>query len=400
MLWGRSKRNPGRDVPSSARPEAFAPAPIPILRQDPTTSAPSDSKRKLWFRRSTHPPPTPPSPKPSTYLETATLVPLAGETEERLRPVQFQPNRVATLYVTPSDRNLYLAAMAQLDRTPAALPLWSEPAPILPDVSGSEPFDADRLRRILAETAPPTTSPERQALALGGLDPKLVRSPQAGVTGLQMREEFRPRQTRAPSRQALVVLAVPSTVKFVGFPAEAFRDAEKTITSTWSAGVKTRSDHPVAHGDDTESKTWTIQLNGQVWKRVGTEELDPIRLLLAVFAVLARQGWRFEGLLQVGKGKKDVHNLLFSYSEAVQSWPPLFFAISYSLPDRIALISPPSKGTPALLGAIRDAISDVLGKKGKGGIKAEGWLYEGVYRFGVDGWRGLRGKLKLKRIRE
>jgi len=103
--------------------------------------------------------------------------------------------------------------------------------------------------------------------------------------------------------------------------------------------------------------------------------------------------------------------------------PPAYFALSFPgkfyakhnieltpVPDRISLISAPPKATPALLSAIRNAITTTsLGhqrsatgdsqesgnkriswndKKAK--IKVEGWVYDGVYRFWLD---GLRRKL-------
>lgn len=80
------------------------------------------------------------------------------------------------------------------------------------------------------------------------------------------------------------------------------------------------------------------------------------------------------------------------------------------VPDRISLISAPPKATPALLSAIRNAVtttslghqrsatgdSQESGKKSvswndkKAKIKVEGWVYDGVYRFWLD---GLRRKL-------
>jgi len=81
-----------------------------------------------------------------------------------------------------------------------------------------------------------------------------------------------------------------------------------------------------------------------------------------------------------------------------------------TVPDRISLISPPPKATPALLSAIRNAITSTSAgnqRSGTGGsqnfgkkrvswndkkakIKVEGWVYDGVYRFWLD---GLRRKL-------
>jgi hypothetical protein len=138
--------------------------------------------------------------------------------------------------------------------------------------------------------------------------------------------------------------------------------------------------------------------------------------------------------------KKDSHNLLFAYSEDTFSTPPLFFAISlprkYSkqaahlrgadlitVADRISIISPPAKSTPALISAVRNAISanshkrtatgssgstsmsgtEKAGKRvtwsaetGKG-VKLEGWVHQGVYRFWLAGMRRwLGGGVKSK----
>jgi hypothetical protein len=115
--------------------------------------------------------------------------------------------------------------------------------------------------------------------------------------------------------------------------------------------------------------------------------------------------------------------LLFTYSPESAANPPAYFALSFPgklnteqntelipVPDRISLISAPPKATPALLSAIRNAIattslghqrsatgdSQESGKKRiswndkKAKIKVEGWVYDGVYRFWLD---GLRRKL-------
>jgi hypothetical protein len=115
--------------------------------------------------------------------------------------------------------------------------------------------------------------------------------------------------------------------------------------------------------------------------------------------------------------------LLFTYSPETASNLPAYFALSFPgksyakqdtelipVPDRISLISAPPKATPALLSAIRNAItttslghqrsttgdSQESGKKRiswndkKAKIKVEGWVYDGVYRFWLD---GLRRKL-------
>lgn len=83
------------------------------------------------------------------------------------------------------------------------------------------------------------------------------------------------------------------------------------------------------------------------------------------------------------------------------------------MPDRVSLIFPPPKATPALISAIRQAITSttvgathgrsgtadtqtsidsqakakVTWKERKAKIKLEGWVHDGVYRFWLDGMR-------------
>jgi hypothetical protein len=126
----------------------------------------------FWSRKP-RPPPSPP-PSSLTFYDDA-LVPYPSAPS--LRPIEFQPNRTATLYITPSDRNLYLTAMSQLDRPVPALPLWSESAPSLPSVRAEGPFEAEL--------------PPRQS-SVNPLAPSFVLG-QGGrmQPGLTVREEFR-----------------------------------------------------------------------------------------------------------------------------------------------------------------------------------------------------------------
>lgn len=60
------------------------------------------------------------------------------------------------------------------------------------------------------------------------------------------------------------------------------------------------------------------------------------------------------------------------------------------MPDRVSLIFPPPKATPALVSAIRNAITStsISNKQDKAAkIKLEGWVHDGVYRFWLDGMR-------------
>jgi hypothetical protein len=111
-------------------------------------------------------------------------------------------------------------------------------------------------------------------------------------------------------------------------------------------------------------------------------------------------------------------------------------AVLIPVPDRISLISPPSKSTPALISAVRNAIistststsrgsshlhsgmvynpgttatavngrgnasgqhaantgmGDVTWNEKQGQIKLEGWVHDGVYRFWVKGMRRWLG---------
>lgn len=75
------------------------------------------------------------------------------------------------------------------------------------------------------------------------------------------------------------------------------------------------------------------------------------------------------------------------------------------VPDRIALLSPPPKSTPALISAVRSGITSNASRRPapkddqggvdwhrwSGGIKEEGWVHDGVYRFWLGGMRRWLG---------
>lgn len=78
----------------------------------------------------------------------------SSDPQECLRPIQFEPNRVVTLYVSPSERDLYLAAMSQLDQNPPLLPLWTDPAPELPHLNPIDRLDPPRVPSAYTITKP------------------------------------------------------------------------------------------------------------------------------------------------------------------------------------------------------------------------------------------------------
>ena len=225
-------------------------------------------KRKSWFRRSLAEP-LPPTDK--TEIDNKTD---HQDAVERLRPLQFSPNRIATLYVTPSERNLYLAAMSQLDNGPPPLPLWSEPAPILPPLpprSASGHFPS-----LPFYQRSPTTSPP----------PKLVTSPNLpnSRTGPMVRDEFRRIESRN-SAHAFLSLNPPSELLFTGFPVKALLKLDAVVGKSWPMGVARRSesmDALRAKSGSEDGLSWKMELVGKVWQRKGHQELEyliyPIKL--------------------------------------------------------------------------------------------------------------------------
>ncbi|ODN95195.1 hypothetical protein L198_04583 [Cryptococcus wingfieldii CBS 7118] len=408
----------------------------------PTTSPPSAMKspsRRSWFSFSRHKP-------NSIKAEEASLIAPDRQTlfssrrqstfsaangdaggTERLRPIQFSPNRIATLYVTPSERNLYLAAMSQLDQGPPPLPLWTDPAPALPRVDPSPPLDH-------TPPNPPSAWQHRP------MSPKLFPGgvPHPGSPGLHIREEFRNTAPPKAANHALVALIAPGGMRFTGFPPAALIAVDHAISEEWPWGVVKRSEgaSELQARGEKDTVVWNVTLKGKVWRRKGNEELDTVRLILSVFRVLGRHGWTLVESIQAGSAKKDTHNLLFSYAPQTVITPPAFFALSIPLPDRISLINPPLKSTPSLISALRqsilsasplklrteppgtiihDAVSDeeLLRRSEKGnkedrqwighdarGIKLEGWVHDGVYRFWVDGMRRWIGKGIKRRVVE
>ncbi|WVR00368.1 hypothetical protein IAU59_007511 [Kwoniella sp. CBS 9459] len=435
------------------------------LQQDgavPLSNAKS-KRRRSWFRLSRTPRPPSTIDKSRTPTLDDQLQPQSNnlppsawqDPEERLRPIQFAPNRIQTLYVTKSERDLYLAAMSQLDQAPPPLPLWADPAPALPGFTtplnpltppslpnGS--INSNHMRSMSEGTGyshPLTSRP---------LSPKLVTSPQMGRSGLMVRDEFKRTEPPKATRHALLAFTPPASIRLTGFPISVITAVDVVLQETWGQGIAGRSpgtdelQDMAGREGESEGFTWKVELEGKVWKRKGSEELDTIRLVLAILSILGIHGWTLIESIQAGASKKDAHNLLFSYAQEISLMPPLFFALSIPLPDRLSLISPPPKCTPAIISALRDAIisnspksqthsrfatgatgvtvgsADSNGSvraaaggdagarakspkvKWKGydprGIKLEGWVHDGVYRFWIDGlrrWLGGRVKRRL-----
>lgn len=187
---------------------------------------------------------------------------------ERLRPINFSPNRIATLYVSTSERNLYLAAMSQLDNGPPPLPLWSEPPPTLPPLPPQSTHG-----HIQASPSDWNTS------TINPISPKFVTSPVAagnGRPGLMIRDEFRPLQPRS-AKHALLSLNPPSGMRFTGFPSEALLAVDAVIVEKWPMGLRKRNDSVDGFWAKTkagEALSWTIELGGTAWTRKGHQELE------------------------------------------------------------------------------------------------------------------------------
>lgn len=186
--------------------------------------------------------------------------------EERLRPIQFAPNRLATLYVTPSERNLYLAAMSQLDQNPPHLALWSEPAPSLPHIQRCQP----PLAPPDWPQAPPI--PPGTTTAMATKNAKLIASPEAQTNGgLMVRDEFRRLPPAKHVRHASITLTADGGLRFVQLPANVLIDFESHFPAN-----KVLSE-PISSLREKSAgivPVFTVQMFGSMWKRAGSEELE------------------------------------------------------------------------------------------------------------------------------
>jgi hypothetical protein len=185
------------------------------------------------------------------------------DTTDRLRPIQFSPNRLQTLYVTPSERNLYLAAMSQLDENPPHLALWSDPAPSLPHINST-----DAIPSPINEGG---GWPERQQSPIP-IDPRLVTSPEARTNGgLQIRDEFKRHAPAKEVRHANMALTGAGGLRFTRFPANVLLDLEKLFPAN---KVVTESKEGLLGMGNGVVAFWKVKMFGSMWKRTGAEELE------------------------------------------------------------------------------------------------------------------------------
>lgn len=210
-----------------------------------------------WFRRVRGKAPKAPASEPAvpTHFRNPSSVDLVeidqadvdGFTEDsasRIRPTQFHAtpvHRLATLHISPSEINLYLKALAGLDTANPDLPLWSEPAPALPNLEIDE-------APIPAPNIPYPTTPD----IIPSLHPN--------------------RQNR---RHGLLNLYGDGGVQLSGFPSAVVPDVDTALRS-WILGVATRSDDldEIAKRHPEMPVYWKAELKGKVWRLKGTQELE------------------------------------------------------------------------------------------------------------------------------
>lgn len=200
----------------------------------------------------------------------------SSDPQGRLRPIQFESNRVATLYVSPSERDLYLAAMCQLDQSPPLLPLWTDPAPELPHLNSTDPLDLPRVPSAYTITKPALgLDVWTDRLHNPNLFPGGVYDP-SSHTGLSVRDEFRSYSALKSANHAIIALSPPGEIRFTNFPPSALLALDNLIRDEWSQGIVNRSLGVVElkERDERDKIVWTVSLKGKVWKRQGIEELE------------------------------------------------------------------------------------------------------------------------------
>ena len=162
--------------------------------------------------------------------------------------------------------------MSQLDNGPPPLPLWSEPAPILPRVDNHSPLDT----RI-------PNGHTQYNTGLGPIDwtpfaapPKFVTSPEANPAngGLMVRDEFR-RVPPRTSRHAFMSLDPPSSIRLSAFAYSTLVSVEQVIEKHWPLGVSSKSEASESSGvGRAERLTSRYELRGKPWQRKGHQELE------------------------------------------------------------------------------------------------------------------------------
>jgi hypothetical protein len=192
---------------------------------------------------------------------------------ERLRPIQFSPNRLQTLYVTPSERNLYLAAMSQLDENPPHLALWSDPAPSLPQIDHTPPISSPHENGMDWPQQPASVRGQAGSIIRNhDQNPKLVTSPEARTNGgLMVREEFRRLAPTKQAQHATMALTGGGGMRFIRFPANVLMELEKLFPPNKVATETAEGLAGMGHG---VVPFWKVKMFGSMWKRSGAEELE------------------------------------------------------------------------------------------------------------------------------
>ncbi|KAL1409965.1 hypothetical protein Q8F55_003964 [Vanrija albida] len=282
---------------------------------------------------------------------------------QRLMPRQFKESRWESLHITPSERDLYLAAVERLDGELPPLPLFADQAPEIPELS------------LPRASIPPIDVTYPESHVFDGSQP---------VTA----NEWRLSESHYSKRHALLAIAGPSTIRLHAFSAAALLEVDEALAK-WSPGIAAKSESTEnlrrRKEDTSPVSAWKAELKSHPWKQKSSGELESIRLILAIFTALGQHGWSLVGDVRASSGKLDTHNFVFAYCPTSTTIPPLFFAVTFPQPDRISLVSPPPRFTVQLVDAVRNAIVHGTPTSPPGAdtpkLKEEGWHEPGVYRF-------------------
>lgn len=238
------------------------------------------AKRQSWLPFSKKPKPQIGTDIVALESQDETRVTAEQAEEPTLRPIQFAPNRLATLYVTRSERNLYLAAMSSLDQNPPNLPLWSDPAPSLPLLERSQPIHPpplparpEQVYPSVYDHRPPQSPQQSRGLPISHHNnAKLMASPEAQTNGgLMIRDEFRRLPPAKEVRHASMTLTAGGGLRFYRFPANVLMDLEphfpaNKVLSEPGESLRQKSIGMVS--------VYSVDMFGSMWKRAGSEELE------------------------------------------------------------------------------------------------------------------------------
>lgn len=151
-----------------------------------------------------------------------------------LRPMQYPAPRVESVYITDSEREMYLAALDGLDKPAPQLVLRADPPPVIPPPKSVTPI----ITPVIPYPATPLPFPPQK-----------------------------------PTKHAILTLADDSGVGFTGFPAKAIASADEALM-TWPRGVAARSGPVESLESIREPIVFRVKLKGKVWHRKGSEELE------------------------------------------------------------------------------------------------------------------------------